>query len=101
MNPVTDEMRADVRRLVLDFFALECDIDASDIHAETRIIEELDGDSLMFLSLLELVKKKYALEVQLKTLGKFLMKRPAETVGQVIDLTILILERGDEIGDML
>ena len=63
----------------------------------TDIIEELEGDSLMLLSLLELVRKRYDLTIELKTLGYHLMEKPANTLGQVISLTKAIIQHGNNI----
>jgi acyl carrier protein len=95
--PALDNLDLEIRALVLNFFAEECDIDSAKLTDETNIIEELEGDSLMLLSLLEIVRKKYALKIELKTLGKHLMKKPANTIGQVIDLTLKIVKNGDNI----
>ena len=51
----------------------------------------------MFLSLLEIVRKKYGLTIELKTLGKHLMKKPANTIGQVVELTEKIVKYGNDI----
>ena len=83
--------------MVYDYFAGECDIDRSRLTDQTDIIEELEGDSLMLLSLLESVRKKYGLSVELKTLGRHLMRRPAETIGQIVELTLAIVRHGDDI----
>ncbi len=95
--PAPDEQESEIRALVIDFFADECDMDPSRLTDGTRIIEELEGDSLMLLSLLEIVRKKYGLKIELKTLGKHLMKKPANTIGQVVDLTLKIVRHGDDI----
>ena len=59
------------------------------------IITDLEGDSLMLLSLLEIFRKKHKLTLELKALGKHLMKKPANTIGQVIELTKNIVKHGD------
>ena len=91
------QQEAEIRTLVYDFFAEECDIESSKLTDATNIIEELEGDSLMLLSLLEIVRKKYGLKIELKTLGKHLMRKPAATIGQVVDLTLKIVRHGDDI----
>jgi len=55
----------EITDLVYDFFAAECDVDRSRLHPGTRIIEELEGDSLMFLSLLEKVRKRWGIGIDL------------------------------------
>lgn len=87
----------DIRELVYNYFSEECDKPGSQITDSTNIIEDLEGDSLMLLSLLEIVRKKYDLNIELKTLGKHLMKKPAHTIGDVIKLTVAIVEHGDNI----
>jgi acyl carrier protein len=97
MRDVDQAIVDEVRRTVYEYFSDECDVDIATITDETDIIGELEGDSLMLLSLLEIFRKKYELTIELKTLGKHLMKRPAETVGQVVDLTVEIVRHGNDI----
>lgn len=93
------EIKQEVSTLVKEFFADECEIDVNDITDNTRIIEDLDGDSLMFLSLLEIIRKKHNVEVEIKTIGKRLMKRPADTIGDLVDMALLVIEHGENIPD--
>lgn len=94
---ITAEMENEIREVVYEYFSEECDVDREDLADSTDIIEELEGDSLMLLSLLELVRKKYELSIELKTLGKHLMEKPANTLGQVIHLTQAIIQHGNNI----
>ena len=97
MREVDQTTINEIRNVVYEYFADECDIEVSDISDEIDVIEDLEGDSLMLLSLLEIFRKKYELSIELKTLGKHLMKKPADTVGQVIDLTVEIVRHGNDI----
>lgn len=99
MPTVTDEIRNEVKETVYNFFADECEIDPSQISDESNLIKDLEGDSLMFLELLEIFKKKYSLDIDFKSVGKFVVKNPVETVGGVIDMTCLIIEHGNQIVD--
>jgi acyl carrier protein len=92
MAVITPDTRKEVRDIVIHFFADECEIDASGIHDHSRIIADLGGDSLMFLELIEIFKKKYHLDIDLKTIGKYTVKHPVETVGQLIDTQLMIIE---------
>ena len=100
MAQITDSTREEVKALVYDFFADECEIDLSEITEETNVIKDLEGDSLMFLELLEIFKKKYNLDVELKTVGKYVVKHPAETIGAIIDMTLLIIEHENNITEL-
>ena len=97
MREIDQQSEREIRELVYDYFASECDIDRAHLTDETDIIEELEGDSLMLLSLLESVRRKYGLSVELKTLGRHLMNKPANTIGQIVELTLAIVRHGDDI----
>lgn len=97
MATIDNNTRNEVRTIVFDFFIEECEVDASKINENTNIINDIDGDSLMFLELIEIFKKKYQLNIELKTMGKYVVKHPVETIGQLIDMTMLIIEHENDI----
>ena len=83
--------------MVCQFFAEQCEVDISRINDQTNIISDLDGDSLMFLELIEIFKKKYNLNIELKTIGKYVLKHPVETIGQLIDTQLLMIKYENKI----
>lgn len=97
MAKITDNTRNEVKEIVLDFFAEECEIDVEEISEDANIISDLDGDSLMFLELIEIFKKKYNLNIELKTIGKYAVKHPVKTIGELIDMQMLIIEHENNI----
>lgn len=97
MPDIRPEVAQEIRDMVFDFFAAECDKDRGELSESTNIIQDLEGDSLMFLSLLERVRKRYGIGVELKTLARHLMKKPASTLGQVVELSVAIVRHGDDI----
>lgn len=92
MATITNDTLKEVREIVYDFFAEECEVDKSTINDNTRIIKDLGGDSLMFLELIEVFKKKYSLDIELKIIGKYTVKHPVETIGQLIETQMRIIE---------
>ncbi len=100
MAKITDDTRNEVKEIVLDFFAEECEIDVEEISESANIIGDLDGDSLMFLELIEIFKKKYDLNIELKTIGKYAVKHPVKTIGELIDMQMLIIENENNILDL-
>ena len=92
MAQITENTRNEVKEIVYTFFAEECEADRSTITDSTRIIQDLDGDSLMFLELIEIFKKKYNLDIELKTIGKYAVKHPVQTIGELINMQMLIIE---------
>ncbi len=97
MTAITEEIKNDVRKIVIDYFAEECEVNTDEINNNTHIFDDLDGDSLMFLELIELFKKKYNLNIDLKTIGKYSLKHPVRTIGELIDMQILIIEHENNI----
>jgi len=97
MALITENTRKEVTEIVYNFFADECEVDIKDIHADTNIINDIDGDSLMFLELIEIFKKKYTLDIELKTIGKYSVKHPVQTIGQLIDMQLLIIEHENKL----
>ena len=97
MALITENTRKEVTEIVNNFFADECEVDIKDIHADTNIINDIDGDSLMFLELIEIFKKKYNLDIELKTIGKYSVKHPVQTIGQLVDMQLLIIEHENKL----
>ncbi len=87
----------EVRDIVYHFFADECEIDLSSLHDSTNIIKDINGDSLMFLELIEIFKKKYNLDIELKTIGKYAVKHPVQTIGELIAMQMLIIEHENKL----
>ena len=92
MAVITESTKSEVRKIVYSFFAEECEVDQDKINDNTSIIKDLDGDSLMFLELIEVFKKKYNLDIELKVIGKYAVKHPVATIGQLIEMQLLIIE---------
>ena len=100
MATITENIRKEVNEVVYSFFAEECEFDITQINNDTSIINDLDGDSLMFLELIEIFKKKYNLDIELKVIGKYAVKHPVATIGQLIDMQLLIIEHENRLLDL-
>jgi acyl carrier protein len=97
MIEITDTIRNEVRQIVYDFFAEQCEVDVDKITDQTNIISDLEGDSLMFLELIEIFKKKYNLDIELKTVGKYVLRHPVDTIGQLIETQLLMIRYENKI----
>ncbi len=100
MAEITENTRNEVKEVVIDFFSEECEVDKNEIDENTNIIEDIDGDSLMFLELIEIVKKKYNLKLELKNIGKYSVKNPVNTIGELIDMQMLVVEHENNINNI-
>jgi acyl carrier protein len=97
MATITENIKSEVKDIVYNFFAEECEVELAQINDQTNIIKDLDGDSLMFLELIEIFKKKYDLDIELKVIGKYAVKHPVATIGQLIDMQLLIIEHENKL----
>ncbi len=97
MASLNDKIKEEVREVIYDFFAEECEVDVAEITDDSNIIGDLEGDSLMFLALIEIFTKKYDQEIDLKTIGKYSIKHPVETIGELIEMQLKIIEHGNKI----
>lgn len=82
---------------VKEFLADECDMDVSEIKDDTNIIEDLKADSLMFLELIQELQAEHNINVELRTIGKYIVKHPVKTVGEAISTMYAIVEKGDDL----
>ena len=99
MKELTSGIKSEIRELVYDYLADECEVDKDDINDGMSVISDLDGDSLMFVELVETLKKRYGLSIQMQSIGKYLLKDAAETVGEVINTCYLVYEKENAIVD--
>ena len=97
MTKISEQIKEEVKEIVYKFFAEECEVELNEITSDTNIINDLDGDSLMFLELIEIFKKKYNLNIELKVIGKYAVKHPVQTIGQLIDMQLLIIEHENKL----
>lgn len=87
----TQEIEKKIRDEIYNFFAEECGVELSDLNDDTDIIADIDGDSLMFLQLLESWKREYSLDIEFRLIGKYVTKNPVNTLGKAIDLALTII----------
>ncbi|HMA64441.1 MAG: acyl carrier protein [Fibrobacterota bacterium] len=91
----SSEVRDDIKKIVYEFLADECEVEIDTITDTTNVIDDLEGDSLLYIEMLQLIKKKYNLNVSMQAVGKYMLQNRAETVGRVIDLMIYVIENQD------
>lgn len=100
MRQVTDEMKKELEEMVYEFIADECEVSRDELNDGTSITYDLDGDSLLLVELIELAKKKYDLNIRLQTVGKYLLKKEADTMKEIVDVFIKIYQYEEAIVDL-
>jgi acyl carrier protein len=98
MNRVlTDEERHKIFEEVQQYLADELEIDPQEITEDTNVIDDLGGDSILFLEMIEEFKEKYEIDLEVRVIGQYMLKNPVYTVGETLDALFEIIERGDEL----
>ena len=94
---LTEDQKVDLTGKIREFLADECDMDVESIKDETDIMEDLKADSLVFLELIQEIQQDYKLDIELRQIGKYIVKHPVRTVGEATTVLFDLIERGEEI----
>lgn len=94
---LSDEEKKKISQEIFDFLADEFEIDVGEITLDTNIIDDLGGDSILFLEMIEEFKEKYNIELEVRTIGQYMLKNPIYTVGETIKAIYTIIEKGEQL----
>jgi len=94
---LSDEDKKQLFEEVRQFLADELEVDKEEITENTDIINDLDGDSILFLEMIEEFKGKYKIDLEVRTIGQYMLKNPVYTVGETLRAVIDIIEKGEEL----
>ena len=94
---LTDEEKEQVLKEVIEFLADEFEMEPQKITRDTNIIDDLDGDSILFLEMIEEFKEKYEIDLEVRTIGRYMLKNPVYTVGETLNAIFKIIEMGEDL----
>lgn len=94
---LTDQQKADLALKIREFLAEECDMEVELVKDDTDIMEDLKADSLVFLELIQEIQQEYPLDVELRQIGKYIVKNPVKTVGEAIKTMYDLIEKGEDL----
>jgi acyl carrier protein len=97
MKEITEAIRQEIKDMIFDYYAEECEVDRDEITMETNPQEELGSDSLMFVELVELTADKYDLDIKLQSIGKYMLKALKLTMADVVDVFCKVYQYGNDI----
>ena len=89
---MTEEEKVKLSERVRQFLAEELERDISEIRDDAHLVDDLDLDSLLFLALFEELETEYEVKVDTRKLAKIGRQNPIETLGELNDLIVRILE---------
>ncbi|MCR5109422.1 MAG: acyl carrier protein [Ruminococcus sp.] len=97
MREITDAIKNEIKDMIFDYYAEECEVDKSEITMDTNPTEDLGSDSLMFVELIEMTADKYDLDIKLQSIGKYMLKTPMDSMSDVLDMFYKIYQYGNDV----
>ena len=94
---LTDDEKKAIYEHIREFLAEELGTPIEKIGPDTKIIDDLGGDSMIYLELVEEFKKKYNLTIEVRIIGQYFQKHPIYTVGETAKAVYDFVEHGDNL----
>jgi|UniRef100_A0A7C4LMR3 acyl carrier protein len=94
---LTEAEKQQIYEDIRTFLSDELDVPLDDIKPDSKILEDLKGDSMIYLELVEEFKKKFDVSVEIRVIGLYFQRHPVYTVAEVAKAVCDIVERGDEL----
>ncbi len=94
---LTDKDKEKLFEEIRQYLADELEVDKEEITENTNIIDDLGGDSILFLEMIEEFKEKYGINLEVRTIGQYMLKNPVYTVGETLNAVFDIIEKGEEL----
>lgn len=94
---LTDAEKSQVYEDIRAFLSDELDVPLEDIKPDSKILDDLKGDSMIYLELVEEFKKKFNVNVEIRVIGLYFQRHPVYTVGEVAKAVCDIVEYGDDL----
>ena len=92
---LTDEEKRQIREDVIQFLAEEFEVDPSEIKDESSVVDDLGGDSILFIEMIDEFKSKYDISLEVRIIGQYMLKKRISTVGETIAAIYEIIEKGE------
>ncbi len=99
MREITNEIKAEIKDMIFDYYAEECEVDKASINENTNLQDDLESDSLMLVELIEMTADKFDMDIKLQSIGKYMLKTPMNTMSDVIDMFCKVYQYGNDIVD--
>jgi len=96
---LTDEEKKIIYEEVREILSDELGTDLDKINPDTKIIDDLGGDSLIYLELIEEFKKKYGFDLEVRVIGQYILAHPVYTVSEIANAIYAIIEKGENLID--
>lgn len=86
---------------IREFLAEELDVEIDEIKEDANIIDDLGGDSLLYLEIIEELKKQYDIKVEVRAIGQYMLQKSVNTIQEVLEAIYEIIEKEEQIYDLI
>jgi acyl carrier protein len=94
---LTEDAKTAISEAIIQFLAEEFDVDPIEIKDDTNIIDDLGGDSILFIEMIEEFKEQYEIDLEVRTIAQYMLKNPVYTVKETLNAVYEIIEKGEEL----
>ena len=94
---LTDNEKKEIYNDIRQYIADELEVDIDQIQDDTNIIDDLGGDSILFLEMFEEFKSKLQIGLEIRTIGQYMLNHPVYTFKEIINAIYLFIEKGEEL----
>jgi len=94
---LTEEEKSTIYEEIREFLSEELDVPLDEITPESKIIDDLNGDSMIYLELVDIFRKRFETNVEVRVIGQYFQQHPIYTVEETAQAVYDIVERGDDL----
>jgi acyl carrier protein len=94
---LTDDEKKKISEEIRQFLADEFELDPIEIKDDTNIVDDLGGDSILFMEMIEEFKENYEIDLEVRTIGLYMLKNPVYTVAETLNAVYEIIEKGEDL----
>jgi acyl carrier protein len=94
---LTEEEKNTIYEDIREFLSEELDVPIDQITSKSKIIDDLNGDSMIYLELVDVFKKRFEANVEVRVIGQYFQQHPVYTVGETAQAVYDIVERGNDL----
>lgn len=94
---VSKEERQQIFEDIRQFLADELEVDPEQITEATDVVNDLGGDSVIFLEIVEELRAKYGIQVEVRTIGQVMLRKAISNIGEAVDVLCEVIEKGEEL----
>ena len=97
LRTLSPDERRQIHEDIRVFLSDELGVPLDQVRPESKVLDDLKGDSMIYLELVQEYRKKFDVPVEIRVIGIYFQRHPVQTVAEVADAVCEIVTRGDEL----